>query len=178
MKPAIARIGDGRAQRRDAGPHQAGLHGAQGLGLDAQRPVARRHRVAAEHVDVELADQPLQHRLAALVLQVQRDRLLADVGRDEVAAAVVAAVGQLGQAAANVAVGVAGQAVARRGGLDADDAPAELREAQRRVRQRQRLFERQHGARLHRRLAVQLAAAAGGSGGTGRTGGSAPCSAR
>jgi len=78
------------------------------------------------------------------MFEVERDCFLADIRGDEIAAPVI-----IGHAAANVAVRIARQAAVRLGRLDADDAPAELGEAQRRRWQRQCLLQTENGTRRH-----------------------------
>ena len=134
-------VGMVRPHRRDPGPDQVGLDRGQGGVIDAELLVARRYGVAAEHVDIELADDAPQRRAARLGLEVECDRLLADVGRDEIGVTV-----GVGHPAADIAVGIARLRVARRRrGLDPDHAPAEMDEAQRGVGHRQRLLHRQDG---------------------------------
>ena len=127
----------------NAGPDQPRFDGAQGFVVDAERFVAARDRVAGEDVGVELADHPVQGGLAFRRLEIEGDALLADILRQEIGIGLDAR-----HRPADIAVGVAGL-VAAAGRLDPHDAPAELHEAHRRVRHRERLFHGDEGASLH-----------------------------
>jgi hypothetical protein len=137
-------IGVFRSHRRDARPDQVRLDSTERGVIDAERLVAGRQRIAAEDVDLERRDQSAENFLPARMLEVQRDRFLAHIGGNEITAPIL-----IGDAASDIAVGVAGETAVRLGCLDADHAPAELRKAQRRRRHRKRLLQAENGAAFH-----------------------------
>jgi len=83
--------------------------------------ITARQRVAAEDINVELPNEFVENGLSQRILQIQRNAFLAGIRRNEITVPVV-----IDNLAADVAIGIAGQALAVGCCFDSNYAPALL----------------------------------------------------
>ena len=104
----------------------------------------RWHGVGAEHIDIELLEEPSQQGLALLSFKVDGDSLFPDIGSNEIAMSVLAC-----YRPADIPVGIAlGFAAGNRSRLQLDHTPAQLDEAKGRICQGECLLNTDNGLRL------------------------------
>jgi hypothetical protein len=134
----------GQTHGRYAAPYQVFLFLAERCMIDSQFFVPGWHGVGAEYVDFELIDEALQQGLAFMPFEVDGNGLLADIGRHEIAMAILPC-----HRPADVTVGIAfGLSTWDWSGFQLDHTPAKVDEAKGRIGQSQGLFHTEYGSRF------------------------------